>query len=231
MSWEKYSKILKELFDAEQLSKEKLKEFPKASEGSINGTGSYTMEELREIVLAEIREEAEQIRREAYEVGYAEGKEEGRRIYDEEVEKIRALYGELSKEIENKVREFIDSLTPEIIDFSLKIARKVVSTYVEVDKELVSRLVREALSEVIGVVENIKVEVNPDDLDVVRKCLEKVKSEFSYLKIELEPNPQVSKGGCIVETPTRFIDNEIEVRFGLLEEEIKRKLLDERDGA
>ncbi len=227
MSLEKYSKILKELSEVEELSKEKLREFPKVDEEGVSKELSFTVEELREMLLGELREEAEKLRQESFEKGYSEGKEEGLKIFLEEVERIKILFAELRQKIEGEVQKFIDSLTPQVVNLSLKIASKVISGYVEIDKELVTRLIREVLTE-ISEIENIKVEVNPVDLEIAKKFLDEVLRENSYLKVELEPNPQVSKGGCVVETPTKYIDNQIDMRLNILEEEIKRKLLDER---
>ncbi|MCX8065055.1 MAG: FliH/SctL family protein [Candidatus Hydrogenedentes bacterium] len=230
MSVEKYSKIIKELLEVEPLSKDRLREYPSISEEKQGGTLPITIDELREMILEEIREEAEKLKRESIERGFNEGKEEGIKIYLQEMDNIRIFFENLKNELDKKLRDFIESLTTEAVALSLKVASKVVATYVEVDQNLVARLLKETFYE-IGDSRDVKVLVNPLDLEVAKRVLDELAKGNNLWKINIQPSSEVSKGGCIVETSTRFIDNQVDTRFNQLVEEIKGRLMEEGESA
>lgn len=227
MSIERYSKILKESSEVERLSKDKLKEFSSINEDSLNKSLPSVVDEVRSMIFQEIQEEVEKLKEEAFEKGFEEGKEQGLRILMEELERYRDFFKSFAKELEEKANKIIECLVPESVELSLKVASKVLSTYAEVDKDLVGRLIKEALARFTDLgSKEMRVKVNPEDLEFAERFFLELEQMDSVLNVKLEPCSDVAKGGCIIETPTEYIDNQVEMRFSLLQEEVKRKLLE-----
>lgn len=147
---------------------------------------------------------------EGYEKGYAAGYDKGVKDGEKEIElKIKHLEG-IIKELEGYKGKKVNELLPMIIDLSLEIAKKVIHKEVEMDKNIVMYVARDAIKKVEEREESIVIKVNPLDYEVIVANINLLKEQSGLKNISVEPQSTISPGGCYIETQTGEIDSRIE---------------------
>ncbi|MCS7203116.1 MAG: FliH/SctL family protein [Thermodesulfovibrio sp.] len=165
-----------------------------------------------------------------YEEGYSRGYEEGiKKGYSEgfknaEIEikqKINQLEGiiqillNLIDELKSfKEKEFRKNF-PQILNFALKIAEKVVLSKIFLDRDTILPIIKEILQTLPLQEEKILIKLNPEDYIVVLENLE----NFGINKnnLSLEPSDSIEKGGYLIETKTQYIESTIQDRLKEIE--------------
>ncbi len=160
----------------------------------------------------------EDILRKAYEEGFSRGLEEGREKIRSTVARIEAILDELESIKEKKVQE----LLPEIVDLSLEIARKIIRKELSVQRDVVLGVVRDALKKVGEGEEKITIKVNPEDYEVLVANFEEVRNNGRVRKVEIEPAPDISPGGCYIETERGDVDARIEEQLREIEDALRK---------
>lgn len=155
-----------------------------------------------EVFRNELEKEAEEIRAKAQEEGFQQG-----------LEQWSGQLANLEKEID-KVHEEVSN---KMIPVALKAAKKILGREIETSQEAVVDIVLNNLKQVAHH-KNVKIYVNKEDLSVMEKNKEKIKTEFerleSFLIIESE---EVKKGGAMIETESGIINAQLENLIGVLE--------------
>jgi flagellar assembly protein FliH len=192
-------------------------------------------EEERRVVEERVKGRLEAIQAEArakaHEEGYKAGLEQGhqeayQRFAAESTERL-THFDTMLKDAETAKQEIFRANERFIMELVFRMARMVALKEVSADREYVVRLARE-LIERIGVRENIRVKICPDDLktaDIIKPGLEAALGALKNLTIEA--SPQVKRGGCIVETEWNAIDASLDRQF----QGIYDALLGKSDGA
>jgi flagellar assembly protein FliH len=161
------------------------------------------------------------LEREAYEKGFAAGEKAG---FELGLKKAEVLFSGLSG-ILDELSDFKTSLygpcEHEMVGLSLAIARKVIQREVE-KKDSVLDCVRVAIKSVVAAGE-IVIKVNPRDLEVLNDN----KGEFSRFSgagvkgLKIEADPEIDKGGCVIETNY----GEVDASIGSVLADIEERLL------
>jgi len=160
-------------------------------------------------VLAEARAEADQIRRQALEEGYAAGRHEALEALapalaalSTATEEVRAAQADAASELERRA-----------VELGMALAAKVLAGALSVQPERVLDSVQGALR---GIVERerVIVMVNPDDLEIVQGAAEELKATLGGIDhCVIEAERRVGRGGCIVRTPVGDVDARIETKL------------------
>jgi flagellar assembly protein FliH len=187
-------------------------------------------------------QEIEAINREAYEEGFAMGRKEGRaqgqKEMREELDRRQAeIEGQLHalKDQAKRLEDFLDllaeplqrldeSVESSIADLAVLLARHLVRRELRTHRGEVVAVVREALAHLPAASRHPRLRLHPEDLDLVRTALGLGDEEKTW---RIEADPLISRGGCLVETETSFIDATVEARLNAL---IARMLGGERRG-
>jgi flagellar assembly protein FliH len=106
-----------------------------------------------------------------------------------------------------------ERLEAHAVDLGLFLAEKIVGGAVTVKPELVVEAVRGALR---GIVERerVTVLVHPDDLELVRDAMDRVRASLGGIEhCEVQAERRVSRGGAIVRTPDGDVDARIEIKL------------------
>lgn len=184
--------------------------------------------EVRPLTAADL----EEIRRAAYEEGYREGRSEGREAghqeglesglaegreqgHREAYEQTRAalearlarleyFIGELVQPVRRHQEEVADSLTSLVTT----LARVVVQRELLLDSSVIRQVVRQALDVLPPEAGNIRIYVHPDDLEPVHEIAGTLEATSSVVA-----DPELTPGGCRVETRHSLVDFTVEERF------------------
>ncbi len=157
---------------------------------------------------------------------------EGRRAGQEAIEEIvRTQLGQqLStllpalrqaiQEIHNAKHAFLAQWEKQTVHLAAAIASRVIRRELAKTPEIPLALVREALELAAGSAQ-IRVRLHPDDHQALRPQVEAIVAELAALApAEVLPDPQVSRGGCLVETRFGQIDQQFEAQLARIEEEL-----------
>lgn len=175
--------------------------------------------------IPELRQIYEQLKKEGYEEGFKRGFEKGheeglKKSYEEirkQENRIKDKISNLDKiirELSNFKEEQIKIFLPEILTLSKKIAKKIVSAEIKVNEKILLNIIREALKE-INLSEQIIIKINPSDFKNLSKELNQLISDNPSIKIIASPD--ITQGGCYIESQEQIIDSTIEEKFKEIE--------------
>ena len=169
----------------------------------------------------EAKAKAEAIVQETRDKAVEEGKDEGYKKGEEEVNRlIERVHAIINAAIDNK-KNIIENTEEQLVDLVLLIARKVVKVISEMEKDVVIENVREALKK-LGKETEIVIKVNTKDLDLTTKNKRNFISMVESLeRVRVEEDDRITRGGCIIETSLGDIDARVQTQLQVIEEKIR----------
>lgn len=141
-----------------------------------------------------------------HEQGYAEGHEKGLAVFNQRAEVLRRLMINLDTPLQDLDSEVQQSM----VDLITLISRHIVRRELRTDPGEIVAAVREAMGMLPIGARHPRIYLNPEDVEIVREALSLGEEERSW---KLESDPLISRGGCMVETQSSFIDATIENRL------------------
>lgn len=165
--------------------------------------------------------QARQAIQSAYAKGIKEGIAEGTQQasvetaeqYEAKIDALQDQVAEFLRAIEVSKSSILSNLEHITLRLSLEMVKKVLSREVSLQPELVLSVIKKALT-YIGDREKIVVRVAPDDFEQVSGRQNFWLPISDRLKnITIEPDPRISKGGCILESNSGVIDAQLGVQF------------------
>lgn len=169
----------------------------------------------------EAKAKADAIVQETRDKAVEEGKDEGYKKGEEEVNRlIERVHAIINAAIDNK-KNIIENTEEQLVDLVLLIARKVVKVISEMEKDVVIENVREALKK-LGKETEIVIKVNTKDLDLTTKNKRNFISMVESLeRVRVEEDDRITRGGCIIETSLGDIDARVQTQLQAIEEKIR----------
>ncbi|WNY65757.1 flagellar assembly protein FliH [Borreliella andersonii] len=151
------------------------------------------------------------------EEGYSKGYESGFGDFDKVMRKLHAIIASLIAERKG----ILESSSGQIVSLVMQIAIKVIKRITDSQKDIVLENVNEVLKRVKDKTQ-ITIRVNLDDLDIVRHKKSDFISRFDIIEnLEIIEDPNIGKGGCIIETNFGEIDARISSQLDKIEEKFK----------
>jgi len=174
--------------------------------------------------IEEVEEKPKEIGQQAYIEGFAKGEKDAIESGKKILEPVLNSFREALLELEKIKKEICLNAEKETVELALAIAKKIVGYEVATNKEVILRVVKEALKKVVDH-ERIKIRISPSDLQVCKNA----KFQFSDLidnieSITFEEDDTILDGGCVIETDSGDIDARIEKQLQVVEETFKSEL-------
>lgn len=204
-----------------------------------------------EVAEAEVQEELDLRRQEAIEAGRQEGLAAAQAEIDAqkaELEQARAEAEQAQAEAEQAKAEavhnllsaseqilgtrqgIVDELEKDLTKVIMLAASKVVAAEIKANRRVILRVVKAAM-EYVTTSRWVRIRVNPADHKLVEKFKSRLKAANPDLtKIEVHPDPEVGRGGCLVSTESEEIDDTIETRLDNLSKTMEKILRGLRRG-
>ena len=148
--------------------------------------------------------------------GLAKGLAEGKDEVSASLKSLGEIMVALDKFRDNKLTE----LLPNIIELSLEIAKKIVHKEIELDRNLIVSVARDAIQKVGEKEEYVVIKVNQLDYEVMISYIDLLKEQSGLKNISVEPSAAISPGGCYIETPTGEVDARLEEQMKEVEDVI-----------
>jgi flagellar assembly protein FliH len=160
----------------------------------------------------------EALRQQAYDEGYAQGKQAG----TEETRK--ALEGPTKRQMQNQAQmlaqvlknahqqleQLEHQLAEQVLELACDLARQVVRRELSQPLEPLKSVIKEALTLAAQDQQAATLRLNPADLALLQNDLAQAIGEHA---IRIVPDPKLSSGGCVVETALGAIDGTVERRW------------------
>ncbi len=161
-------------------------------------------------LLKEIQESAY---KEAYDLGISEGRHEAFTKFTREIEAKLSDTENLLKSLEDAKKEIINFNEAHMVQLVFQVATKIARVEVERNDQAVVEILRSAIT-LAQDEEEITVRISPEQHEFVEELKKQSGRQFEFLKkVKFEPSPEVSIGGCIVETNYGEVDARVEQRI------------------
>jgi flagellar assembly protein FliH len=168
----------------------------------------------------------------AYQKGVNDGLEKGTKEgekagFELAAKKLEPLLDSLQQgllQLSNLRQDTYQRIEKEVVELALAIARRIICREIEVDKEVVVCVAREALSQVKDP-GNIKIKLNPSDLEFINQTKYQLSELIGDINnVTLEAEEGIQSGGCLIETNLGEIDARVETQLQAVEESFRTAL-------
>ena len=159
-----------------------------------------------------------------FEKGMKEGEKHGFELAAKKLEPLLDSLQQGLLQLKNLRQDTYQRIEKEVVELALAIARKVICREIEVDKEVVVCVAREALTQVKDP-GNIKIKLNPSDLEFINQTKYQLSELIGDIdNVTLESEDSIQSGGCVIETNLGEIDARIEKQLQAVEESFRTAL-------
>ncbi|RLJ21904.1 flagellar assembly protein FliH [bacterium endosymbiont of Escarpia laminata] len=168
-----------------------------------------TAAELEAVQQQAYEEGFEKGKEEGFEFGHREGLEQGRdqlREYAMQMDRLLSTLDQPLQNLDNKVED-------ELVTLVIAMVRQLVRREVNSDPGQIVGVVREALALLPVSSRNVRLQLHPEDAELVRDIYSLGENDLGWKIIE---DPVVNRGGCKVVTDTSQIDATLESRLANL---------------
>jgi flagellar assembly protein FliH len=179
-------------------------------------------EELYRRKLLEIERRTQEIERDAYSQGFAQGEKDGLDYGQKSVQVVRSQLERMVQNMEALPEKVLQDYRDWLIRTSIGIARQIVKREIQISPEIVADTVR-ALIEEARDHSTLTVFLNANDLDIAEKkgCLTPGANGKHFI---LKADKDLERGGCRIESDIQLLDASIASLF----ENLENKLLGEK---
>lgn len=179
------------------------------------------IEALRESEREEAKREAEHIYKQASELGYSAGFDQGVKQAEEEFRQAREdMQGLIETAYEEKTK-IIQNSEPFLLALSVRIAEKVLKKELKQHDDQLLNIVQRALKRVEEA-EDVVMQVSLEDYPIIMPYFDELKTYTrADSELKIVPVANLTKGGCMIHTASGSYDVTVDSQL----EEIKRQML------
>lgn len=165
--------------------------------------------------LLELERQAQDVEKDAYAKGFAQGERDGLEYGQKTIQVIKNQLERQAENLESLPEKIFEDYRNWLVAVSMKIARHIVNQELRISPEAVGSVVQALLGEAA---ENtsLTVYLNPLDLEFMEKRADLVIAPKGK-RFTLKPDNTLGRGGCRVENDIQLLDSSIETRFELLD--------------
>jgi len=175
-------------------------------------------------LLLRAQQEAESLRRQAYDEGLAQGKQQALAEAREEARRLLESVEKVVRAIRQTEQRWAAQAEKNVIRLSLRIARAVLGREAQTDQALLRESVRKAL-EKFTERSPLVVRLHPDDKAAWSSLAEELQGAYAPLRqIEVVADKAVERGGCVVESEEKTVDATPTAQLDAIEEELLSRL-------
>ena len=176
-------------------------------------------EELHRRKLLELERSTQQIERDAYSQGFAQGEKDGFDYGQKSAQVVKSQLERIAQNMEALPAKILKDYRNWLIRTSISIARQLVNREIRTSPEIVADTVTTLLEEAEehG---DLTVYLNPNDLEIVEKRAD-LTLGANGKHISLKADKDLERGGCRIESAAQLMDASIVTLF----ENLEKKLL------
>ena len=157
-----------------------------------------------------VEEEINKLRQKAYEEGFHKGQQDGvasgQQQVGQAVNSLVSVFNALAKPLKHTD----EKLEEELVNLAVSIAKQIVRRELKTDPAQIVAVVKESLSVIPSSAQQVRVYLNPEDAELVRKIIPLNAGERNW---DIVDDPVLSRGSCRVETEATVVDASFESRI------------------
>jgi flagellar assembly protein FliH len=161
--------------------------------------------------------ELENIRQQAQEEGYAQGRDAGYATGIQQARTEAAQIHTLLQALQDALNRMDEQLAQSLLDLSLEIGRKMTGAIIQTKPETILKIVGDAIGGLPHFNQNAHLILHPDDAELVRQHMGE---QLSHTGWKIFTDAQIRRGGCRVETAHTRVDATTEARWKHIVESI-----------
>jgi flagellar assembly protein FliH len=170
------------------------------------------------------RDDAKQVRVQAEKEGQNAAEQRVRaQLAQEQAKQIATLMPALQqtvRELQDAKHAWLSHWEKSAVQVATSIAERIIRHEVKKRPEIPLKLVRESLEMAIGS-DEVRIHMSPTDCETLGDQVQMIIHEVSGLgPVQVCPSPQISRGGCRIETRFGVIDQQFESQLARIEEEL-----------
>ncbi len=171
-----------------------------------------------ESIIVNAKTEAEElvlsILDEAKNDGFEKGYKEAKSLYEDLLQEAEST----KEHAETEYKEVLEGIEKDAINVILEIARKVIGTEIELNKENLLSLVRQGFERCSNR-DDVIVKVSSSDFDFLTDNKDKLLSMVEGIgQLDIKKDPSMKSGSCVIETPYGTVDAGIHTKLNKIEE-------------
>lgn len=183
------------------------------------------IEALREKVREEAREVGYQAGHDAgyqegYDKGLAEGRSAGEKEMQRQTKQALAPLGPLAQRFSDALAQLDEDVADHLVQLALATGRQLAGEALDAHPEQVLDIVRELLHSEPALSGRPRLWLHPADLSLVKAHLG---NEFDAAGWQLQPDDQISRGGCRVTSPSGELDATWERRWEAIASQVRQR--------
>jgi flagellar assembly protein FliH len=169
------------------------------------------MEEVFRKRLLELERQGQEIEKEAYAKGFAQGEKDGLEYGQKSVQVVKVQLEGIARNLESLPGKICLDYRNWLVQTSLRLARKIVQRELRITPEIVADTVSDLLAEAEDS-SSITVYLNPQDLEFMERRADlDLNANAKHLLIKTDRT--LERGGCKLESEVQLLDASIETQF------------------
>jgi len=171
-------------------------------------------------IVAKAQQQADVVRQQAYRDGYRAGRQAVEEIVRQQLTTALPALRNVIQDIQHAKQAWLAHWEASAVHVAAAIAQRLIRRELTRHPEITLTLLREALELAAGS-SQVRIHLNPADHQQIGPRAEMLVKELSTLTTaELLSDPQITPGGCRVETRFGVIDQQFEAQLQRIEEEL-----------
>lgn len=161
--------------------------------------------------------ELENIRQQAHDEGYAQGRDAGYAAGIQQARTEAAQIHTLLQSLQDALNQTDEQVAQSLLDLSLEIARKMTGEILQTKPEVILKIVSDAIGSLPHFNQNAHLILHPDDAELVRKHMGE---QLAHAGWKIFTDEKIARGGCRVETSHSQVDATTGMRWKRIVESI-----------
>ena len=160
-------------------------------------------------LVSRAQEEAEIIKKSAFEEGYNKGLENAK----DDIETLRKDIVGFMK----APKEVFEYIAPDILEISVDIAKKIIKKEVESDPQVLINTIVDVLKTVSKSEPKINIRVKPKAVQFIKDTLPNITYQYGIeANINIVADPSIEEGGCVLQTNNGIVDASIDTQLEII---------------
>ena len=165
-------------------------------------------------LVSRAQEEAENIKKSAFDEGYRTGLAKAAADIEEFKEKIKEFMG--------APKEVFEYIAPDILEISVDISKKIIKKELEGDPQILLDLITDVLKNAAKNETKVNIRVNPQAVAFLKDSLPTVTYEYGIeAKINIISDPSIEYGGCVFQTNNGIVDASIDTQLEIIKKALE----------
>ncbi len=165
-------------------------------------------------LVSRAQEEAETIKKSAFEEGYRKGLEQANADLAQFRNNLADFMGAR--------KEVFEYIAPDILEISVDIAKRIIKKEVESDPQVLINTIVDVLKAVSKSEPKINIRVKPQVVQFIKDTLPNITYQYGIdAKINIVADPSIEDGGCVFQTNNGIVDASIDTQLEIIKKALE----------